>query len=70
MSFWISNMITCLPQKPLCVLMWRLKSKPSTEFGPPNPSLALDCPSIYECNHDAKAKHHRHGVTLDFLSGK
>lgn len=46
MSFWISNMIICLPQKPLCVLMWRLKSKPSTESGPPNPSLALDRPCL------------------------
>lgn len=45
-AFWASNMITCLPQKPLCILTQRLKSKPSTESEPPNLSLALDRPCL------------------------
>lgn len=45
-AFWASNMITCLPQKPLCILMQRQKSKPSTESEPPNLSLALDRPCL------------------------
>lgn len=51
--------------------MWRLKSKPSTESGPPNPSLALDRSCLVLPSMSVtKAKHHLHGVILDSLGGK
>lgn len=46
MALWGSNVMDYWAQNLCELLTWTLKSNPSAESEPPNPSLALDCPVL------------------------